>query len=128
MRHSCNPQSIDAEDKSLHDHLGAACRDGCRNPVQVVWSLRAIFTPQRARFAQGVFDSFNAQSKDLCLQYDRGGEAIQCGIADVALRGLIDFRRIKGNGSGAFRALLPEIERLANAKCDAGRLRKMAGS
>lgn len=68
-----------------------------------------------------VFDSFSAQSKGLCFQCDCDGEMIQCGIADVALRDLIDFHRIKSAEDEALRALLPEIQRLANAKCDAGR-------
>ena len=67
-----------------------------------------------------VFDSFSAQSKGLCFQCDRDGEIIQCGIAEVALRDLVDFHRIQSTESEALRALLPEIERLANAKCDAG--------
>jgi hypothetical protein len=68
-----------------------------------------------------IFDSFSAQSKGLCFQCDSDGKIIQCGIADVALRDLIDFHRIKDTEDKALRALLPEIERLANAKCDAGR-------
>jgi hypothetical protein len=68
-----------------------------------------------------VFDSFSAQSKGLCFQCDCDGEIIQCGIAAVALRDLIDFRRIKSTEDKALRALLPEVERLVNAKCDAGR-------
>jgi hypothetical protein len=68
-----------------------------------------------------IFESFNAQSKGLCFQCDRAGEIIQCGIADVALRDLIDFHRIKSTNDEALRALLPELERLVNAKCNAGR-------
>jgi hypothetical protein len=68
-----------------------------------------------------VFESFSAHSKGLFFQCDRDGEIIPCAIAEVALRDLIDFRRIKSTESEALRALLPEIERLANAKCDAGR-------
>jgi hypothetical protein len=68
-----------------------------------------------------IFDSFSAQSNGLCFHCDGGGRIIQCGIADVALRDLLDFHRIKDTEDKALRALLPEIERLANAKCDAGR-------
>lgn len=68
-----------------------------------------------------IFDSFNAQPKGLCFQCDRDGKIIQCGIADVAVRDLIDFHRIKGTEDEALRALLPELERLTNAKCDTGR-------
>ena len=68
-----------------------------------------------------VFESFNAQLKGLCFQCDRAGEIIQCGIADLALRDLIDFHRINSTNDEALRALLPELERLVNAKCTAGR-------
>jgi hypothetical protein len=68
-----------------------------------------------------IFDSLSAQSNGLCFQCDRDGKIIQCGIAEAALRDLIDFHRIQSNKYKALRALLPEIERLANAKCDAGR-------
>jgi hypothetical protein len=68
-----------------------------------------------------IFDSLSAQSKGLCFQCDRDGKTIQCGIAQATLHDLIDFHRIQSNKYKALRALLPEIERLANAKCDAGR-------
>jgi hypothetical protein len=68
-----------------------------------------------------IFDSFSAQSKGVCFQCDGGGKIIQCGIADVAIRDLIDFHRIKDTEDKEVRALLTEIERLVNAKCDAGR-------
>jgi hypothetical protein len=63
-----------------------------------------------------IFESFNAQSKGLCFQCDRDGKIIQCGIADVALRDLIDFHRINSSTDEPLRALLPELERLVNAK------------
>jgi hypothetical protein len=68
-----------------------------------------------------IFDSFNAQSKGLCFQCEHDEKIVQCGIAEVALRDLIDFHRINCTEDEALRALLPEIERLVNAKCDAGR-------
>jgi hypothetical protein len=68
-----------------------------------------------------IFASFSAHSEGLCFQCDRDGEIIQCGIADVAVRDLIDFHHIKITEDDALRGLLPEIERLVNAKCDAGR-------
>jgi hypothetical protein len=46
---------------------------------------------------------------------------IQCGIDEVALRDLIDFHRITSTEDEALRAFLTEIERLVNAKSDAGR-------
>jgi hypothetical protein len=68
-----------------------------------------------------IAESLSAQSKDLCFQCDRDGQPIQCGIADVAVRDLIDFHSLNSTKDRALRLLLPEIERLANAKCDAGR-------
>jgi hypothetical protein len=43
------------------------------------------------------------------------------------LRDLIDFHRIKSTVADASRAFLPEIERLANAKCAAGRFEECGG-
>jgi hypothetical protein len=68
-----------------------------------------------------IFESFSAQSEGLCFQCDHEGAVIPCGVADVALRDLIDFHRIKSTEDEALHALLPEIERLANAKFYAGR-------
>jgi hypothetical protein len=68
--------------------------------------------------------SLSARSNGLCFQCDRDGHHLHCGISDVALRDLIDFHRFNGGEDEALRVLLPEIERLANAKYDAGRLEK----
>jgi hypothetical protein len=68
-----------------------------------------------------ITESFRAQSKGLCFQCDCNGRPLRCGISDAALRELIDFHRFKDSQDKALRALLPEIERLANAKYDAGR-------
>ena len=65
--------------------------------------------------------NFKAQSEGVGFQCSCDGKIIQCGIANAALRDLIDFHSIKSTEDAAFRTLLPEIERLANAKCDAGR-------
>jgi hypothetical protein len=67
-----------------------------------------------------VAKSLGAYPDGLSFQRDRGGELVECGIADVALRDLIGFHRIKKT-KDPFRVLLPEIERLVTAKLDAGR-------
>jgi hypothetical protein len=69
-------------------------------------------------------ESLDAQAAGMLFQCDRGGTIIQCGIAALALCDLIDFHRVKGSEDAAFRTLLPEIERLLKAKCDAGRFEK----
>jgi hypothetical protein len=69
-----------------------------------------------------IADSLVARAEGVLFQCDRGGETISCGILALALRDLIDFHRIKSSEKDAFRVLLPEIERLVNAKYDAGRL------
>jgi hypothetical protein len=43
-------------------------------------------------------------------------------VARDVLRDLLAYHRFEGAGDDVLRALLPEIERLANAKSDAGRL------
>jgi hypothetical protein len=68
-----------------------------------------------------IFDSFSAHLEGLCFQCDRDGEFIRCAIVEVAVRDLIDFHRSNFTEDDALRALLPEIERLVSAKCDAGR-------
>jgi hypothetical protein len=68
-----------------------------------------------------IFDSLSAESSGLCFQCNHNGAIIQCDIADAALRDLIDFHRMKSTRDQALRSLLPEIERLANAKWNAGR-------
>jgi hypothetical protein len=68
--------------------------------------------------------SLEARAEGVLFQCDRGGETISCGILALALRDLIDFHRIKNTEADAFRVLLPEIERLVNAKYDAGRIEK----
>ena len=66
-------------------------------------------------------ESLSARPEGLSFRCDRNGHAIQGSITDVALRDLIDFHRFNSSKDKALRILLPEIERLAKAKCDAGR-------
>jgi hypothetical protein len=62
------------------------------------------------------------------FQCDCGdGKIIQCTVADIALRDLIDFHRIKTTAADASRVLLAEIERLVNAKFDAERFEEGGG-
>jgi hypothetical protein len=68
-----------------------------------------------------IAESLKAQSAGLSFQCNRDGEIIDCGVASEVLRDLLSFHRLEGSGDDAFRALLQEIERLANAKSDAGR-------
>jgi len=65
--------------------------------------------------------SLRAQSAGLSFQCGRDGETIDCGVAGDVLRDLLTFHQFDDSGEDPFRALLPEIERLANAKSDAGR-------
>jgi hypothetical protein len=68
-----------------------------------------------------ILESLEDQVEGVRFQCDCGDGEIAGGIADAALRDLIDFHRIKSTAADACRVLLPEIERLVNAKCDAGR-------
>ncbi len=63
--------------------------------------------------------SLEAHPAGLSFKCGREGETIVCGVASDVLRDLLYFHRLEGDD--AFRALLPEIERLANAKSEAGR-------
>jgi hypothetical protein len=68
-----------------------------------------------------ISESLEVQSAGLSFQCDHDGEIIYCGVASEVLRDLLSFHRLEGSGHDAFRALLQEIERLVNAKSDAGR-------
>ena len=63
--------------------------------------------------------SLKAQAEGLSFQCGGDGETIECEVASEVLRDLLAFHRF--DNDDAMRALLPEIERLANAKSDAGR-------
>jgi hypothetical protein len=65
--------------------------------------------------------SLKAHSGGLSFQCDHDETTINCCVASDVLRDLLAFRRLESSGDNAFRALLPEIERLANAKFEAGR-------
>jgi hypothetical protein len=65
--------------------------------------------------------SLKAQAAGLSFQCGGEGETLDCEVASEVLRDLLAFHRFEGGGSDAMRALLPEIERLANVKSDAGR-------
>jgi hypothetical protein len=59
---------------------------------------------------------FKAQSEGLRFQCDYGGKNIERGIAVDALRDLVGFHRVNRVEEEGFRALLLELERIANAK------------
>jgi hypothetical protein len=113
----------------------AADRRGWRREQRIKPSLTALGqqSTTRAKVARDRFrrdfsmslrvitGSLSAQSKGLYFQCDCNGRPLRCGISDTALRELIDFHRFKDSRDKALRTLLPEIERLANAKYDAGR-------
>jgi hypothetical protein len=68
-----------------------------------------------------VAGTLEAQPAGLRFQCAHGDKTVQCGIVEIALLDLIGFHRIKKTADIPFRVLLPEIERLVNAKHDAGR-------
>ena len=67
-----------------------------------------------------LLENFSTEADGVRFQCDRNGKIIECGIAANALRELMDFHQIKGTDE-AVRHLVVEIERLVNAKCEAGR-------
>ena len=72
--------------------------------------------------------SLAPQPDEVRFQFDcDDGRVIQCSITDDALRDLIDFHRVKNTDEDTSRVLLPEVERLANAKYDARRLEEDGG-
>jgi len=74
-------------------------------------------------------ESLEAQTDGISFRCDCGGEkTLQCGITDIALRDLVGFHHLDSIDADAYgRVLLPEIERLANAKFEVGRLEEDGG-
>jgi hypothetical protein len=74
-----------------------------------------------------IAESLTAQTYGFSFQSDADGKIVQCGITDVALADLVDFHHVKSAAADAPPVLLPEIERLANTKYEAGRLEEDGG-
>jgi hypothetical protein len=62
--------------------------------------------------------TLNARPQSLAFQCDNGVKNITGSIAADTLLDIMDFHRIKGSQEYGFQALLPEIERLLNAKSE----------
>jgi hypothetical protein len=65
--------------------------------------------------------TLSARSQSFAFQCEDGTQQTACSIAAETLRDITDFHQFKGSPEEGFRALLPEIERLVNAKLNAGR-------
>jgi hypothetical protein len=74
-----------------------------------------------------VAESLERLADGVRFQCDCGDAKIVGGITDAALLDLVDFHRVKSATTDASRVLLAEIERLVNAKCDAGRFEEDGG-
>jgi hypothetical protein len=74
-------------------------------------------------------ESLKTQTDGITFRCDCGaGRTLQCGITDIALRDLVGFHHLDSIDADAYgRVLLPEIERLANAKYEVGRLEEDGG-
>jgi hypothetical protein len=66
--------------------------------------------------------TLSARSQGLAFQCENGMKTVSGDISAETLRDLTDFHQVKGSQEEGFRALLPEIERLLNAKFQAGRI------
>ena len=69
-----------------------------------------------------IVESLRVGSLSLSFRCTDGETITMCGILGDAFRDLIDFHRLNVPEGEAFRALLPEIERLINMKHRAGQL------
>src|SRR5689334_15892458 len=80
--------------------------------------------PSRRESASLVLDAdtVKVQAQDLAFQSHVGKTIVACGISRDALQDLGGYHRLNGAEDAVFRALSPEIERLAGAKYRAGRL------
>jgi hypothetical protein len=87
-----------------------------------------ITVGERAVLLTIIAESFTARTYGFSFQSDcADGKIVQCGIMDVALADLADFHHVKSAATDAPLVLLLEIERLANAKYEAGRLEEDGG-
>ena len=68
-----------------------------------------------------ILGTLNARPQSLAFQCDNGVKNITGSIAADTLLDMMDFHRIKGSQEYGFQTLLPEIERLLNAKSEAGK-------
>jgi hypothetical protein len=66
--------------------------------------------------------TLSARPQGLAFQCENGMKTVSGNISAETLRDLTDFHQVKGSQEDGFRALLPEIERLLNAKFQAGRI------
>jgi hypothetical protein len=66
--------------------------------------------------------TLGARPQGLAFQCENGMKTVSGSISAETLRDLTDFHQVKGSQEEGFRALLPEIERLLNAKFQAGRI------
>jgi hypothetical protein len=67
-------------------------------------------------------DTIKVRAEDLAFQSHAGATVVACEISRDALQDLGGYHRLNGAQDEVFRALRPEIERLASAKYRAGRL------
>jgi len=91
------------------------------NMMKCVYSTNSHSARSSSVPLKVVAGSLKAQSAGLSFQCSCDGETIECEVAGEVLRDLLAFHRFEDRGDDAIRALLPEIERLANIKSDAGR-------
>ena len=68
-----------------------------------------------------ILESLKAGSTGLSFQCDQDGKTIDCVVVSNVLIDLLSFHRLESSGEDGLRTLLPEIERLSNAKGQAGR-------
>lgn len=68
-----------------------------------------------------IVGSLEAVDDGLLFQCDLAGRIVQCGIAESALRDLLDVHRVNKSDDDAFRAILLEIQRIITAKWRSGR-------
>lgn len=69
-----------------------------------------------------VADSLKAEAGGLLFEANSPTGPVQCAISEEALRDLLDFHAARSTKDETSRLVLLEIERLAAAKCEVGRL------
>jgi hypothetical protein len=75
--------------------------------------------PMRLKVIEG---TLSVRPQSLAFRCENGMQTVSGSISAETLRDMTDFHQVKGSPEEGFRALLPEIERLLNAKLQARRI------
>ena len=74
--------------------------------------------------ASAIAGTLKARPDGLLFQCDLSGKIIQCGIAEAALRDLVDLFHVSGSKDETFRAVPSEMQHIVTAKYQSDRFER----